>query len=240
MRRVDTPDGRMYEHGGKLYPSVTSVLGLMESPFLQRDWPVRVTAKAAIANPDANVEDLVALALEEMDRKAGYGTAVHEFMECTLQGAAWDDKAHVIQVRNLVKSVRSWLAVHTVEPLACEAGVVNVTHGYAGTADLYATVDGHRLCVDYKTGQDVWGEAQLQLTAYQRAEFIPLDDDPCIETVEPVPDTDGIAVLHIRPKSCELIHLVSGDSQWRSFLYMLEAWRITQRYHRRLTAQRGE
>lgn len=238
MRRVDTPDGRMYEHDGKLYPSVSTVSGLVTSPFLQRDWPVRVTAKIAVEHPDANVEDLVGLAIEELERKAGYGTDLHQFMEFHLQGQAWDEHGRVIQVRNLVESVRGWLDQHHVEPLLCEAPVVNETHGYAGTADLYGLVDGKLLTVDYKTGKDVWGEAQLQLTAYKRAELVVWEDYDA--PTEAVPETDGIAVLHIRPRSCNLIPLVTGDSQWRSFLYMLEAWRISQRYHRRLTTQRGE
>ena len=64
-----------------------------------------------------------------------------------------------------------------------ESAVYSVTHGYAGTLDLIATLrDGKRWLLDLKTSKGVYGDMALQQAAYRFAEYLAIDDGehiPC-------------------------------------------------------------
>lgn len=53
---------------------------------------------------------------------------------------------------------------------------VVVGDGYAGTLDWLGTIDGERWLIDFKSGQSVWPEHRLQVSAYARA--LPVSDPP--------------------------------------------------------------
>lgn len=53
--------------------------------------------------------------------------------------------------------------------LGKELVVVNREYGYAGTVDLICEVGGERWVIDFKTGQNVWPEHRLQVSAYAHA-----------------------------------------------------------------------
>lgn len=94
---------------------------------------------------------------------------------------------------------------------AAEMTVYNYPLGYAGTLDLIAFIPGvaygpagrfisgpgMRVCVDVKTGRET-GPVAEQVAAYRRCtECRP---DPLSETLQPMPETDIGAVLHLRPE----------------------------------------
>lgn len=50
-----------------------------------------------------------------------------------------------------------------------EVVVISDKYGYAGTVDIVCEIEGETYIVDIKTGQYVWPEYELQLSAYQAA-----------------------------------------------------------------------
>jgi hypothetical protein len=62
-----------------------------------------------------------------------------------------------------------WAKQVNLTPIYIEQTVYSVTHGYAGTMDLYAEIDGKATVVDFKTGKAVYPEAHLQNAAYRFA-----------------------------------------------------------------------
>ncbi len=56
-----------------------------------------------------------------------------------------------------------------VEVMGSELVVWNDEDNYAGTTDLVLRINGRVTVIDVKTGQNVWPEYELQLSAYKRA-----------------------------------------------------------------------
>jgi hypothetical protein len=123
--------------------------------------------------------------------------------------------------------------------LLTEASVFS-HHGYAGTLDagMELRLDGRLVTalVDYKSGKAVYPDAALQLSAYQRADFIGLPDG----TSETLPTFDAAYVLHLTPTGYELLPVYTGDEVYRLFLHVCEIgrWPLpTQEHPRGLAAE---
>lgn len=110
--------------------------------------------------------------------------------------------------------------------LATEATVYHRAQAYAGTADAFLEVKVNgawlRLCVDYKSGNRIYPEVAIQCAAYARGEFL---GGPDGMTEYPVPEVDGTAVLHLRPKGYTFRRLRYDEPVFRSFLYAREIFR---------------
>jgi hypothetical protein len=63
----------------------------------------------------------------------------------------------------------AWRTAHAVRPVAMELPVQSARHGYGGTADLVAEVDGVLTVADFKTSKAVYPEYRLQIAAYREA-----------------------------------------------------------------------
>ena len=62
-----------------------------------------------------------------------------------------------------------WARSVKLEPLFIEQVVFSRRHGYAGTLDLLARVNGELAVIDFKTSKAIYGESFLQNAAYQTA-----------------------------------------------------------------------
>lgn len=96
----------------------------------------------------------------------------------------------------------NWINDHRPIFLAAEATVFNRRQAYAGTLDAVCQLhlpDGRRPVpvVDLKTGNEVYDDVALQLSAYARGEFIGHPDG---RTELAMPTVDSGAVLHLNPK----------------------------------------
>ena len=103
--------------------------------------------------------------------------------------------------------------------LEVEATAWSETHGYAGTLDFIAMVDGEVVITDIKTGKSgAWPDVALQLSAYANADFL---IDAAGER-RPLPDIDGAAVLTLRPDGYQLIPVRLGDDVFDTFRALIE------------------
>lgn len=68
-----------------------------------------------------------------------------------------------------------WYSAVQPETVGTEMVVVNDEEGYAGTVDYVCRINGVPYIIDFKTGQNVWPEYELQLSAYKKC--IKLEDD---------------------------------------------------------------
>jgi hypothetical protein len=69
-----------------------------------------------------------------------------------------------------IKSFIDWKAtLESFEPIAWDVVVFSEQHGYAGTIDLIARVNGELYIIDFKTSQNVWPEYEMQVSAYRVA-----------------------------------------------------------------------
>ncbi len=155
--------GRHYDVDGERYPSVTTVLQILDKPHLAQ-W------RGRLGNREA---DRVGRESREL------GSAVHRACEIVNLGAANVDgnawagmlAAHPPEVAPFVTAYLRWFRAHVDRVLAAEALVISRAHRYAGTADLVAVLRGDTqpTVVDIKTSNSVGGEWPLQLAAYRLA-----------------------------------------------------------------------
>ena len=134
LKRIDSPNGRVYETStGKAYPSVTSVLGMMDkSAFFE--WRKRV------GEEEAN---------RVSARASKRGTAIHTLCEDYLYGKNPEPSMFDAQVFN---SIRPHLdLIDNIHAL--ESKLYSDYLEVAGTVDCIAEYEGRLSVIDFKTSK---------------------------------------------------------------------------------------
>lgn len=188
--------GRTYDIDGKLYYSVTTILGMLDKPALL-PWGVKMTAEAfqqliydhgrhnALegtitlsweddSDGHMGVESMVAEAKKAYRAKSkkamDIGTLVHELIEKHCQtGIAPDLKDEPDEVQTAFNAWLQWTEENDFEPLVQEVQVCDPVVGYAGRFDAIAKVNGVVTLLDFKTSTGIWDEYLYQLGAYWSA-----------------------------------------------------------------------
>lgn len=237
-----TPNGRIYVHApvenpgpdcvtGGLFPSVTRVKSQRAMPALP-NWHGKRAATFAVDNLDLirglDRDSAIALISGEPRRytsaAAERGSAVHAAIERVLLDEYHEEAGDVAPY---LAAFKRFLAAFDPVVAFSEATVFSHRHGFAGTLDLVADVEGHgRLLVDMKTGASgPWPDVSLQLAAYRCADEV-ITGPPWRRHRMPV--TDGAAVLKLRPDYFELIPVETGPDVMRAFLACLQLHRFQE------------
>jgi hypothetical protein len=144
------------ENGEVWYPSVTSVLNILDKPALL-NWKVDKHLEQAFNVPTDfySFEDwsrkIKAATREEMDKAPKAGTNIHQVLEDYLfTGSYPEDEISA----NIVLNVEKELNSRNLRVVSKEEYFINDSHGYAGCADLVC-VDcrGKLWIIDYKSKQ---------------------------------------------------------------------------------------
>lgn len=249
-RRVNRGRGHSYyDPDGQAVPGVTTLLRAFPKPQLV-DWAARSVAEWAGDFKDEFGEmrpsEVTKAALDAFHggRRGAMakGKTIHELAEHLLKG----EEVEVAPAEERhVDRFLEWVADFRVEPVACEAVIVNRGWSYCGTCDLIAYVDGQLALVDYKTGASgVWPETALQLAAYAWSEAyldpvsgdertMPLAPDEPLSKAKPEGTArfDLVAALWLQDDKYELVPVDAGKGTWQTFLYVaqLAAWMETPR-----------
>jgi hypothetical protein len=93
-------------------------------------------------------------------------------------------------------------------------------HGYCGTADWIAEIDGVTVLGDNKTGNGVYPEAAIQLAALGGCDCILRENGQ----EDPVPPLGSLMVLHVRPRSWKLFEVTARVAAFRVFLAARNIW----------------
>lgn len=224
--RKDGIGGRFYQVEDDTYPSVTNILGCVGKPALIA-WAAN-TERAMVSEAAADLYlDLCTIPTpmpraaylttlqarlgkfkahqKELAKAGEVGSQAHALIEWTLRQQLGQDPGPEPHVTDKAQwafmAFQDWSRSVGLKPLFIEQTVFSRTHGYAGTMDLLADVNGVVTLCDWKTGKQVYGEALLQNVAYQVAlgemgHTVPaaglivrlpkVDTDPAFEVV-PVP-----------------------------------------------------
>jgi hypothetical protein len=161
----------------------------------------------------------------ERDLAADRGTAIHEAAE---RYALGKNVEITPEIEGYVKAFDNFLYDFKPEFLMTEALVVSKTHGYAGTLDAIVTIEGRTYVLDIKTGNYVWPEVALQLSAYSRADFT---GDRQTGAESPLPNLHkrGL-VLHLQPDGYTLRPVRLGDTEFNTFLAALDMYNWSTEY----------
>jgi hypothetical protein len=223
---------RFYVHPtsrGKV-PGVTSVVDMLPKPFLKW-WAAKLVAETAVDN----VGSIVTLAMNDRagaidylkrapDRftkgAADVGSEAHDLFERLAKGEKIG-RLHP-DFEPYARHFRDFLDKWQPEYLAMEETVWSHAHGYAGSFDAMAIVQGEPVVVDYKTTRSgVHSSVALQLAAYRYADVILGQDG----TERPLPALQGGAVLHVRPEGWGLYPVKCDEEIHSIFLHLLEVFR---------------
>lgn len=178
----------------KLFPSPTSILGIMHADALEA-WKLNQTINAAVAlprganEPDDVYGNRIRERSEQLRREAAVlGTAVHDGIERMITGRLWDEDCPILAKFHL------WARDNVRAHEWCERVLVNPHLGVAGKADALvyfkneaAEVVGDQPClVDWKTQRMKKNRAKepvfkpsfykkwvMQLAFYQSCEMVP-------------------------------------------------------------------
>jgi hypothetical protein len=140
-----------YDIGGIWYPRVTSIINIKAKPALYRYYAGMPSFKAA---------DVA------KERSAVEGSLVHSTIETILSGKSVEIPE---SIRPSVEAFLEFRRHHDVTPLKVEEQIVSREHGYAGTIDILAEVDGVVGVLDIKTGKSIYRDYGLQTAAYIQA-----------------------------------------------------------------------
>lgn len=223
-------EGRGYADifgGGGVLPSITTVTGALPKGAGLERWSRQQVAAYAVTH----VDELISRSEEVgykylmavpkvltpekadslpsvwnaseyvLDDLSNTGTWIHQYIEDDLLGRFTaepmrDDHAE------MTEAWHQWRAQHDIEVIATEQTVFG--EGFAGTADLFAKIDGVTYCVDHKSSRAVRESHVAQLGAIGAAHT----------TAQQVPEGTPGAVYHqIQPKIAEE-NGVSRNSWW--------------------------
>ncbi len=109
------------------------------------------------------------------------GTKVHTAIDDVLQGKevridskymnreTGQEEELTLDECDCILSFVNWAKEAKPVPITWEKTIFSNKFNYAGTIDLVCLIDGVAWIVDYKTGQSVWTEYELQVSAYKQA-----------------------------------------------------------------------
>lgn len=238
MTLTYTDETHAYSLDGRRVVNVTSVLsgGLPKGALV--NWAARSVAEHVMSNPEdvqrlwamgwePGAKALAAIPDQRRDEAAKRGTKFHDLAEIISGG-------DLVQVppalADMARGFVDWLDRFNPEVVLTETAVASRRYRYAGRLDMLAYVTtrehGRRLCLlDVKTSRAVYGDTALQCAAYARADFYL---DPEGQEV-PVPEVDGMGVIHVTDQGTELYDLGPVEPAWSEFLACLATYRGTQR-----------
>lgn len=207
---------------------VTSVLNCLPKDFL-KFWAAKVTAETAVNQfgtlasfvADGKSEDAVDWLKRAHMRSVGgaadTGSEVHELAERISRGL----KLPAIHpdIQPYVDHFNEFVSIFEPEYLFIEETVWSDTHGYAGSFDAIARIGNEIVIIDNKTTKSgVHAEVAIQLSAYERADYILRPDGSQVE----LPKFDAAAVLHLRPEGWQLVPIQTSDEAFGTFLALKE------------------
>lgn len=222
--------GRGYTIDGEKAAGVTTILNALPKSLAQ--WAADAAANRAVEEwdelstmPLTKRIDRIRYAHRDIVGDAAVrGTEIHKLGEQLVTGVEVEiPPEHLGPAQAYARFLDEW----EIEPEATEVAVGNLTHRYAGTGDLWATIgvrDGARAYVDLKTGKGIYESVVLQSTAYDNAE-VWQPDGP--ESEAPYVPVDLVYVAHILPDAVRMLPIRGagglvrpGPVEFRSFLYV--------------------
>jgi hypothetical protein len=248
-----TEQGRYYVHplSGETWPSVTNCLDTAVNKPALVPWAAKVTAEYALehlpelvrrARRDREqlLKDVKAQVRFVKDTAADLGSRVHAYAEAHVLGKAVEDDP---EVEPFATQLLAWFTTMGIrldpekgDVVAAEATIINRTHGYAGTGDLWVNL---RIApdlswsprkrwlwlIDYKTSStrpatSVYPEHGMQVAAIANAETLLLDDGTEVEPPGPIA---GTAVLNLRTRGYALMPVPANrDEAFAAFCAALQ------------------
>ena len=189
LRRVNRNYSRYYEVDGhgELFPSVTSVLNVLDKPGI-KNWAVSQTIQHAVeelvdVQEKAGERPLTSKELHHavhkskeasnvaLQKAGDFGTRAHDAIDQLIAGKRGEEVQVEDDVKQVVDNFWDWWMSSgvTLDPRG-DTMVFSPKYGYAGALDALAlTADGKLMVCDWKTSNAVYESHIIQVAAYAKA-----------------------------------------------------------------------
>jgi len=247
--------GRFYElpDGTKL-PSVTNILSVIGKPALitwsanvERELVIQAAANLYLdvhgTPPMSRMAFITTLqsrigaeraGQKELNKAGEIGSQIHAMIEWDLRCKMLEKvgpSPHVCdKAMWAYMSWQDWAKSVHLKPIYIEQTVWSRTHGYAGTLDLLAEVNGVETVLDWKSGKAVYMESHLQNGAYRQA----------IREMGHADPKQGLIVRLPKNESDPAFEVVQANDEAESldiFLHFMAGWQWQQKYDKWLKEQ---
>jgi hypothetical protein len=222
----------------RLYPSVTSILGVLAKPGLEK-WKLDQLALACLRTPK-QVEESEAYwcnrvrsaAFEQVDRAADLGTMIHGALEAAMAGEPYDPSLRVH-----IEPVLKWKEATGITIVDREIRVVNKEEGFAGTADVLFRYGQRGIGIlDYKTRKTkptektltAYDNQSMQLAAYAATYWGPENINRVLAA--------NIFISTTEPGRMEVVKHENLARDWQAFRMVAALWRYREGYDPRQSA----
>jgi hypothetical protein len=221
-----------------LYPSVTSILGLLAKPGLDK-WKQDQVALASLRLPKTPEESndywcnrVRNAAFEQVEQAADLGTMIHGALEAAMNGQPYDP-----ELRVYVQPVLDWKEKTGIKIVDREIRLVNQVEGFAGTADVLFRYGQQGMGIlDYKTRKTKPGEVvaaydnqAMQLAAYAATYWGPENIDRVLAA--------NVFISTTEPGRTEVVKHPNLAADWQAFRLITALWRYQKGYDPRQANQ---
>lgn len=198
---------RYRDSKGNIVVGVTTALNILNKPALVK-WANQLGLKGIDSS-------------KYVDERKQIGTLTHEMIMAFLKKEKQDISDYspnqVKKAKNSFYSFLEWWKDRHIEPILVEEPLVSDIHGFGGTPDLLAKINGNNHLIDFKTGSGIFDEALIQVIAYKRL------------LVENGYQVDKVRILRIpRSEDDEFEDRRVGKHEiaWRVFLDCLDIYKL--------------
>ncbi len=214
-----------------LFPSVTSILGILAKPGLD-EWRLNQVAFAAQRCPIAEGESIEywarrvkEAAFEQVETAADLGTMIHGALEAAMAGEAYDPA-----MAEYVEPVLAWKRETGIVIVEREVRLVNTAHGFAGTADVMFRFGENGIGIlDYKTRKTKPGEKvtaydnqAMQLAAYAATYWGEENVGRVLAA--------NVFISTTEPGRMEVVKHEALERDWQAFTMAAALWRYVKGY----------
>jgi hypothetical protein len=204
----------VYKVDGKRVPGTTTIIGIMEKPFL-KVWANQIGLQGIELN-------------KYVDKLASIGTLAHYMIECHCRNESADLNAYspeqIGMAENAFLSFLEWERGKEVEYIENELILTSPSFEYGGTIDIYCKVNGVATLADIKTAKAIYPEMFIQLAAYKRL---------LEENGYPVQDCRILRVGRDESEGFEDCHKDDLSTHWELFKCLRQAYELNKKINRK-------
>ncbi len=162
----------------------TTFIGIKDKSVPLGIWQQTMTADFLLKQIAKKVPITEDLAIEAViqndiakDEAVDIGKEMHDWLEkyarFKMKQKGYEGVPEMPQIPEAVTGITGflqWESEHKVKYRSCERIVYSMKHGYMGTLDLEADVDGIYCLVDYKSSNGLYNAVRMQTASYKEAD----------------------------------------------------------------------
>lgn len=230
--------------GTKLLSGVTTVISETSSKSNLIQWAANMAVDFVLASGDVKDEDYLLVPIElvesartaharKRDTAASKGTDTHALVENWLNHCIENNHGEPDSrvLREEIIPFINWACSIDIKFIAAEQRLYSQKHGYAGTCDFVALIDGKLTIGDLKTFPKMWSaDAFIQMGAYSLAWEELTGEQPAQSVVVKMCDPSDERLKKYGGKAFAVYPRYSIEEDEQMFLKRLDIYRYNQNF----------